>query len=45
MGPTAPIVVATVYDPSDGSGDAGRLSLPPWPQELELMGVLKRVLG
>jgi lysophospholipase L1-like esterase len=24
MGPQAPIVVATVYDPSDGSGDAGR---------------------
>jgi hypothetical protein len=24
MGPEAPIVVATVYDPSDGSGDAGR---------------------
>jgi hypothetical protein len=24
MGPAAPIVVATVYDPSDGSGDAGR---------------------
>jgi hypothetical protein len=23
------IVVATVYDPSDGSGDAGRLGLPP----------------
>jgi GDSL-like Lipase/Acylhydrolase family len=29
MGPEAPIVVATVYDPSDGSGDAGRLGLPP----------------
>jgi hypothetical protein len=24
MGSQAPIVVATVYDPSDGSGDAGR---------------------
>jgi lysophospholipase L1-like esterase len=27
MGPEAPIVVATVYDPSDGSGDAGQLGL------------------
>jgi len=29
MGSEAPIVVATVYDPSDGCGDAGRLGLPP----------------
>ena len=36
MGPAAPIVVATVYDPSDGSGDAGRLGLAPWPEALAL---------
>src|SRR5512132_3564845 len=37
MGSEAPIVVATVYDPSDGSGDAGRLGLPPWPEALEFL--------
>jgi lysophospholipase L1-like esterase len=45
MGPAAPIVVATVYDPSDGSGDAGRLSLPSWPEALELLAELNRALG
>jgi hypothetical protein len=45
VGPAAPIVVATVYDPSDGSGNAGRLSLPPWPEVLELLAELNRVLG
>ncbi len=45
MGLEAPIVVATVYDPSDGSGDAGRLGLPPWPEALELLGELNRVLA
>jgi lysophospholipase L1-like esterase len=44
MGPAAPIVVATVYDPSDGSGDAGRLGLLPWPEVLELLAELNRVL-
>jgi hypothetical protein len=37
-------VVATVYDPSDGSGDAGRLGLPPWPEALELLAELNRGL-
>ena len=44
MGPAAPIVVATVYDPSDGSGDAGPLGLPPWPEALELLAELNRAL-
>ena len=44
MGPQAPILVATVYDPSDGSGDAGRLGVPPWPEVLELLAELNRVL-
>ena len=44
MGPAAPIVVATVYDPSDGSGDAGRLGLLPWPEALELLAELNRGL-
>jgi lysophospholipase L1-like esterase len=44
MGPQAPIVVATVYDPSDGSGDAARLGLPPWPEAVELLAGLNRAL-
>jgi hypothetical protein len=44
MGSQAPIVVATVYDPSDGSGDAGRLGLPPWPAAVELLAELNRAL-
>jgi lysophospholipase L1-like esterase len=44
MGPEAPIVVATVYDPSDGSEDAGRLGLPPWPQALILLAELNQAL-
>ena len=35
MGAMAPIVVATVYDPSDGTGDAVRLGLPVWPDVLD----------
>jgi hypothetical protein len=41
----APIVVGTVYDPSDGSGDAARLGLPSWPEALELLEELNRALG
>ena len=37
-------MVATVYDPSGGSGDAGRLGLPPWPEALELLAELNRGL-
>jgi hypothetical protein len=36
--------VATVYDPSDGGKDAGRLGLPPWPEALELLADLNRAL-
>jgi lysophospholipase L1-like esterase len=44
MGNRAPVVVATVYDPSDGTGDAGRLGLPAWPEGLELLAELNRAL-
>jgi lysophospholipase L1-like esterase len=44
MGAQAPIMVATVYDPSNGSGDAGRLGLPAWPEALELLAELNRAL-
>jgi hypothetical protein len=38
--PSGRIVVGTVYDPSDGTGDAGRLGLPPWPDGVALIGEL-----
>jgi lysophospholipase L1-like esterase len=44
MGPEVPIVVATVYDPSDGSGDTGRLGLPPWPDALDRLAELNQAL-
>jgi lysophospholipase L1-like esterase len=43
------IVVGTVYDPSDGTGDAVRLGLPPWPDGVamieELNDGLRKVAG
>jgi lysophospholipase L1-like esterase len=44
MGPMAPIAVATVYDPSDGTGDARRLGLPVWPAALDLLAELNQAL-
>jgi hypothetical protein len=44
MGSEAPIVVTTLYDPSDGSGDAARPGLPPWPQALDLLAELNQAL-
>jgi lysophospholipase L1-like esterase len=44
MGPMAPIVIATVYDPSDGTGDAVRLGLPVWPEALDLLAELNQAL-
>lgn len=32
--PDAPILLATVYDPSDGTGDTARLNILPWPGAL-----------
>lgn len=47
--PAARIVVGTVYDPSDGTGDAARLGLPPWPDAVpviaELNDTLRAVAG
>ena len=34
------VVVGTVYDPSDGTGDATRLQLPEWPDAVALIGEL-----
>ncbi|SOD97937.1 GDSL-like Lipase/Acylhydrolase family protein [Blastococcus haudaquaticus] len=38
--PAARIVVGTVYDPSDGTGNAERLGLPPWPDAVAAIGEL-----
>jgi lysophospholipase L1-like esterase len=35
--PDDPIILGTVYDPSDGSADAARLGLPPWPDVRDVL--------
>ena len=49
LAPGGRMVVGTVYDPSDGTADADRLGLPPWPEAVdvlhELNGELRRVAG
>jgi lysophospholipase L1-like esterase len=42
--PSSQVVVGTVYDPSDGTGDAGRVGLPPWPEVVEVLATLNRTL-
>jgi lysophospholipase L1-like esterase len=37
LGPSGRIVVGTVYDPSDGTGDAVRLGLPSWPDAVAVI--------
>src|SRR4051794_29700718 len=44
LGPAGRIVLGTVYDPSDGTGDAGRLGLPPWPDGVAMIGELNHTL-
>jgi lysophospholipase L1-like esterase len=38
------IAVGTVYDPSDGTGDAARLGIPPWPDGVRMIGELNTAL-
>ncbi|MGY1595145.1 SGNH/GDSL hydrolase family protein [Geodermatophilus sp. SYSU D00708] len=38
--PEGRIALGTVYDPSDGTGDAARLGLPPWPDAVAVLGEL-----
>ena len=40
LGPGGRVVVGTVYDPSDGTGDAARLGLPPWPDAVAVIAEL-----
>ena len=44
MPPERPIVVMTVYDPSDGGGDTERAGLPPWPEVVTVLGHLNAAL-
>ncbi len=39
-----PIVLGTVYDPSDGTGEAWRVGLPPWPEVVDVLGELNAAL-
>jgi len=42
--PDARIVVGTVYDPSDGTADAARVGLPPWPKVVDVLGHVNAAL-
>jgi lysophospholipase L1-like esterase len=44
LGPGARVAVGTVYDPSDGTGDAASVGLPPWPDVVDLIGELNTTL-
>jgi GDSL-like lipase/acylhydrolase family protein len=39
-----PVIVGAVYDPSDGTGDASRVGLPPWPQVVDILAELNVAL-
>ncbi len=42
--PSAEVVVGTVYDPSDGTGDASTVGLPPWPDVVAVLAELNSAL-
>ena len=44
LAPSATVVVGTVYDPSDGTGDAAALGLPPWPDAVAVIAELNDAL-
>lgn len=44
LAPSGRLVLGTVYDPSDGTGDAARLGLPPWPDAVGVIGELNDAL-
>lgn len=44
LSPSGRVVVGTVYDPSDGTGDAVRLGLPPWPDAVQVIEELNEDL-
>jgi len=42
--PGDPVVVGTVYDPSDGTGETWRVGLPPWPDVVAVLAELNATL-
>ena len=44
VAPGAPVIVGTVYDPSDGSGEAWRVGLPPWPEVVHVLAEFNAAL-
>ncbi|NEK56429.1 hypothetical protein GCU56_00885 [Geodermatophilus sabuli] len=44
LAPSGRVVVGTVYDPSDGTADAARLGLPPWPDAPAVIAELNDAL-
>ena len=42
--PGGDVVLGTVYDPSDGTGDAASVGLPPWPDVVEVLAHLNDAL-
>ena len=44
LAPGGRVVVGTVYDPSDGTGDAARLGLPPWSDAVAVIAELNEAL-
>ena len=44
MPPSGELVLGTVYDPSDGTGDAASVGLPPWPDVVEVLAALNAAL-
>lgn len=44
LAPAGRVVVGTVYDPSDGTGDAARLGLPAWPEGVAVIAELNAAL-
>ena len=44
LSPDSAVLVGTVYDPSDGTGDAARVGLPEWPGVVEVLARLNEAL-
>ncbi|MGY1602165.1 SGNH/GDSL hydrolase family protein [Geodermatophilus sp. SYSU D00815] len=44
LAPGGRVLLGTVYDPSDGTGDTARLGLPPWPDGVAVIGELNEAL-
>ena len=44
IAPGDPVVVGTVYDPSDGTGETWRVGLPSWPDVVDVVAELNAAL-